>query len=157
MALKITLWRWKIRFMRCKVDSGPHGCPLILLPGTCEYVSLPGLRNSAAMIKLRGLSWIDYSEWSRRTHCNHKGPEEKTGYQKGEEGLIWWLQGKDCLPAQESQVWSLVWEDPTCLRATKPGHHNYGTCTLESCSAAREITAEKSLCAVQKLTPALHN
>lgn len=100
-----------------KVDSGPHGCPLILLPRTCKYVSLPGLRNSAAMIKLRVLSWIDYSEWSRGTHCNHKGPEEKTGYQKGEEKLLWWLRSKDCLPTQESQVWSLAQNHPTCRRA----------------------------------------
>ena len=29
------------------------------------------------------------------------------------------------LPMQEIQVQSMVWEDPTCLRATKPMHHNY--------------------------------
>ena len=35
------------------------------------------------------------------------------------------------LPVQETQVWSLVWEDSTCHRATKPMHHNYSACTLE--------------------------
>ena len=36
-----------------------------------------------------------------------------------------------CLPMQETRVWSLVWEDPTCCRATKPVHHNYWACALE--------------------------
>ena len=36
-----------------------------------------------------------------------------------------------CMPMQETRVWPLVWEDPTCHRATKPVHHNYWACTLE--------------------------
>ena len=36
------------------------------------------------------------------------------------------------LPAmQETWVWSLVWEDPTCREATKPVGHNYWTGALE--------------------------
>ena len=30
-----------------------------------------------------------------------------------------------CLPMQGTQVRALVWEDPTCHRATKPVRHNY--------------------------------
>ena len=31
-----------------------------------------------------------------------------------------------CLPMQGTRVQALVWEDPTCRRATKPVlHHNY--------------------------------
>ena len=30
-----------------------------------------------------------------------------------------------CLPMQGTWVQSLVWEDPTCHRATKLIHHNY--------------------------------
>ena len=30
-----------------------------------------------------------------------------------------------CLPMQGTWVQSLVWEDPTCRRATKPMRHNY--------------------------------
>ena len=33
--------------------------------------------------------------------------------------------GKTCLPMQGILVRSLVWEDPTCHRATKPVHHSY--------------------------------
>ena len=29
-----------------------------------------------------------------------------------------------CLPRQGTQVWSLIWEDPTCLGATKPVSHS---------------------------------
>ena len=44
--------------------------------------------------------------------------------------LVLWL--RICPPLQETQVWSLVWEDSTCLRATKltcPKYWNH--CTLE--------------------------
>ena len=34
--------------------------------------------------------------------------------------LPWWLSGRVHLPVQETWVQSLVWEDPTCCRATKP-------------------------------------
>ena len=32
---------------------------------------------------------------------------------------------------QETQVWSLIWEDTTFQEATKPMHHSYGACALE--------------------------
>ena len=35
---------------------------------------------------------------------------------------------------QETQVQSLVWEDPTCHGATKPVHHNYEASALEPVS-----------------------
>ena len=40
---------------------------------------------------------------------------------------------------QETQVWSLVWEDPISLEVTKPMHHNYWACTLESAAAAAKL------------------
>ena len=43
-----------------------------------------------------------------------------------------WL--RICLPVQGTWVRSLVWEDPTCCRATKPVHHNYWACALEPTS-----------------------
>ena len=39
-----------------------------------------------------------------------------------------------CLPMQGTRVWALLWEDPTCRRATKPVHHNYWACALEPTS-----------------------
>ena len=35
------------------------------------------------------------------------------------------------LPVQETWIQSLIWEDPTCLGATKPMCHNYWACALE--------------------------
>ena len=38
------------------------------------------------------------------------------------------------LPMQGTRVQALVWEDPTCRRATKPTRHNYRACALEPAS-----------------------
>ena len=38
------------------------------------------------------------------------------------------------LPMQETRVRALVWEDPTCHRATKPIRHNYWACILKPTS-----------------------
>ena len=57
-----------------------------------------------------------------------------TGYGNGKLGtfkniffraslVAQWL--RICLPMQGTQVRALVWEDPTCCRATKPVCHNY--------------------------------
>ena len=40
-----------------------------------------------------------------------------------------WL--RICLPVQETQVRSLIWEDPARRRAIKPARHNYWACALE--------------------------
>ena len=37
--------------------------------------------------------------------------------------VVQWL--RICLPMQGTRVRALVWEDPTCHRATKPMCHNY--------------------------------
>ena len=49
---------------------------------------------------------------------------------------------KNPLPMQETGVQSLVWEDPTCLRAAKPVCHNYWACALEP----RRLTTEPGYC-----------
>ena len=55
--------------------------------------------------------------------------------QYGRASLVaqWW---RIHLPVQETQVRSLVQEDPTCCRAARPMCHNFGACALEpgSCS-----------------------
>ena len=45
-------------------------------------------------------------------------------------GLPWWYSGQVCLAIHGIWVWSLVQEDSTCHRATKPARHNYWACTL---------------------------
>ena len=44
----------------------------------------------------------------------------KLGLKSERRGLslvVWWI--RICLPKQQTQVRSLVWEDPTCCEATK--------------------------------------
>ena len=43
--------------------------------------------------------------------------------------VVQWLGVR--LPVQVTRVQSLVWEDCTCRRATKPECHSYRACTLE--------------------------
>ena len=43
------------------------------------------------------------------------------------------------LPVQKKWVWSPMWEDPTCHRATKPTHHNYWSlCAREAVLSQQE-------------------
>ena len=63
-------------------------------------------------------------------------------------GLYWTIQ-LQLLPMQKTWVQSLVWEDPTCLRAAKPMHLSSAAFqtqllnqhTLVHCSTTREATA----------------
>ena len=60
------------------------------------------------------------------------------------------------LPMQGTQVQSLVREDPTCCRATKPVHHNYWACALEPASH-NYWTHVLQLLKPPRLQPVLHN
>ena len=46
---------------------------------------------------------------------------------------------------QETWVWSLMWEDPTCLEIAKPAHRNYWVSALEPGSTAPEPQLLKSV------------
>ena len=46
-------------------------------------------------------------------------------------GLPWWLSGKESACQFRRQIGSLIWEDPTCCRTTKPAHHNCWARALE--------------------------
>ena len=47
--------------------------------------------------------------------------------------LPWWPSGKEsACQCRRHWVWSLIREDPTCHRATKPMSHNYWACALEA-------------------------
>ena len=43
-----------------------------------------------------------------------------------------WL--RICLLMQGTRVRALVWEDPTCRRATRPVRHNYWACASGACA-----------------------
>ena len=69
------------------------------------------------------------------------------------------------LPRQETQVWSLIREDPTCRGASKPANHNYGVCSLEPgrhsfCApvlqspwSTREASRMRSPCSAEQSRP----
>ena len=42
------------------------------------------------------------------------------------------------LPMQATRVRALVWEDPTCRRATRPVSHNYWACASGACALQQE-------------------
>ena len=64
--------------------------------------------------------------------------------------VVQWL--RTCRPVQGTRVQSLVWEDSTCHKATKPTHHR--ACLTQSlCSATGEATAMRSPCAITRESP----
>ena len=52
---------------------------------------------------------------------------------KGFSGLPYWFSGKEsgCQCRRHRWVQSLIWDNPTCRRATKPLCHNDWSCALE--------------------------
>lgn len=44
----------------------------VLIPEVCDYVTLHGKRNLAAMIKPRFFKWEDYPGLSKLAECNHR-------------------------------------------------------------------------------------
>ena len=66
--------------------------------------------------------------------------------------MIQWL--RICLPIQGKRIQSLVWDDPTCRRATKPVHHT--TEALRSRAHMPHLLKPEGLraCAPQQEKPA---
>jgi len=56
--------------------------------------------------------------------------------------VIQWL--RTCLLMLGTWVWFLVWEDPTCSRATNPMRYNYSACPLEPVLHKRSHQNEKT-------------
>ena len=50
-------------------------------------------------------------------------PKKVTRDKDGASLVAQWL--RVCLPMQGTRVRALVWEDPTCRRATRPVSHSY--------------------------------
>ena len=78
---------------------------------------------------LLGQGWALHLQ--RGVHKGRKWKHFKTN-ELGTSLVAQWL--RICLPMQGTRVRSLVWEDPTCLGAAKPVHHNYWACALEPVS-----------------------
>ena len=78
-------------------------------------------------------------------------------YSKLMQGLPWCLSGKESTPPiQETQVRTLIWEDPTCWGTTEPVSHNYWACepAPEPGSTATEPVSLLQSLGAQLLKPA---
>ena len=65
-------------------------------------------------------------------------------------GLPWFLSGNEFTCQCGRRVWSLIWEDPTCLEAAKPLGRNYWACMelqlMNPCATATETCVPYSPC-----------
>ena len=67
-----------------------------------------------------------------------------------------WL--RICLPMQETRVRALVWEDPTCRRATGPVSHDCWACASGACAPQRERPRRWEVCALRwRVAPTRRN
>ena len=98
--------------------------------------SLPG-SSVHGIFQARVLEWaaMAFSEERTLGPGNYEGREK---YKKLTRGFLvaQWLRVH--LLMQETWIWSLVWEDPRCHRATKPIRHNYRACALEPGNSTAE-------------------
>ena len=88
-----------------------------------------------------GMLFCHKKEWDNAVYSNMDATiDYDTKWGKSERERQHFLGGSlvknNCLRMQETQVWSLIQEDPTCRGAAKPVHRKYWACALEpgSCS-----------------------
>ena len=87
----------------------------ILIPQTCEYITLHAKQDCASVIKIRCLKWEDYPTLSAWVQCHHKCPfmREAEGSESErdlKEIYHWfrgWRKGAKC---QGTHVASRDWE-----------------------------------------------
>ena len=87
--------------------------------------------------------------WESDTSCVSISKQTKKG--TGASLVAHWKRIR--LPMQKTRVQSLVWEDPSCHRTTKPVCHNYWACAPESGTATREAPEKRSLCSTTERGP----
>ena len=82
--------------------------------------------NTVRKKNMYSLEWSDPIQDENNCLCgNLKESTKQTNWvQQGcripGKGLPWGLGSRVHPPTQETEIWSLIWEDPTCHRAPKP-------------------------------------
>ena len=108
-------------FLKCCNWESPSG-PVVRTP--CSHCQGPRLDP-----------WLGNKDPTSRTARPKKKKNSLISHilKKQRTSLVaQWLRIR--LPMQGTRVQALVREDPTCLVATKPVHHNYWACALEPAS-----------------------
>ena len=104
---------------------------------------------------LRDSLWCSVSETTNQTLfslCSKPVGKQMQAY---DWGLPWWLRGKELTCQwQETRARSLVQEDPVCLRAAEPTHHNYWAHAPWACASEQENhRSEKPARCNQRVAP----
>ena len=108
-------------FSRQEYWSGLSCHPPVNLPNSrIKPTSLTSPELTGRSFTIRVLRWGHYPGLFRRISGNLKGPYKS----KRKDSLVV-QELRICLPVQGTQVWSLVQEDSTCHRTTKPVDHSY--------------------------------
>ena len=105
--------------------------------GVSFHLPIPSNLNTSRPVP------ADWSMWTQCSCCLEQASL-----------VVQWL--RILLPMQGTQVWALVWEDPTCRRATKPVRHNCWACALEPASHKYWARVPQLLRPV-RLEPVLHS
>ena len=104
--------------------------PLQGMPGSCvtQQTGIQILHQGKAL-GAQGDAASEWQSWSLVQIGLSQSPFSFLGTNcqyYGKFRLPWWCSGlRICLPMQGAQVRSLVQEDATCYKATKPVCHNY--------------------------------
>ena len=109
---------------KCRLESLNCGG----LPWRSSVKTLPSDAGGAGSIpgggaKITHASRQNNQNIKQKQYCNKFNKDFKNGPHKGTSLVAQWLRVR--LPMQGTRVQSLVWEDPTCHRSTKPMRHNY--------------------------------
>ena len=91
--------------------------------------------------------YIEDSKESKK-HIIRTNKQVQKGYRTKSQSIyrtslvVQWL--RICLPMQKTWVWSLLWKDSTCWRATEPVHTTTDLELQSPCSATREAATTRS-------------
>ena len=84
----------------------------ILIPKTCEYITLHGKRDFAHGIKLRILRWGDDPGLSSWVQCNHKSSYKREAGGSESEGPLCSLKSTQVM--MEETAWTVATELVSC-------------------------------------------
>ena len=137
-----TEWRqrWKGRSKKQRVDAS--GCCAWQALGNCQRRARAWAEGKPDLAGTCGFSHRE-AEFEGEEECSGSPREARGGERPGViltkpllmetvlRGLPWWSRGWESACQCRGQVQSLVWEDPTCLGATRPLDHNYWVWALD--------------------------